>query len=97
LISDRVCNISLSTLKSSPYSLVKGESVYAKIISTNIYGDSVLYSDPGNGALIQLVPDAPVALTNDPLTTIDTLIRFTWSQGASNGGANVLEYSVYYD
>jgi len=39
----------------------------------------VVYSEAGNGAVIQLVPDAPVALTNDPLTTIDTLIRFTWN------------------
>jgi hypothetical protein len=39
----------------------------------------VTYSDAGNGAVIQLVPDAPVDLANDPLTTIDTLIRLTWS------------------
>ena len=97
VISALSCSVPTSVLLAAPFSLPWGSSVYAKIISTNIYGDSVLYSDPGNGALIQLVPDAPVALTNDPLTTIDTLIRFTWSQGASNGGANVLEYSVYYD
>jgi len=29
--------------------------------------------------------------------TIDTLIRFTWSEGASNGGSSVLDYNVYYD
>jgi len=47
--------------------------------------------------VIQLVPDAPISLTNDPLVTIDTLIRFTWSEGASNGGSSVLDYDVYYD
>jgi hypothetical protein len=52
VIANRVCNISLNTLKSSPYSLVKGDSVFAKIISTNVYGDSDVYSDAGNGALI---------------------------------------------
>ena len=52
--------------------------MYAEIISVNVYGSSV-YSSAGNGAVIQLVPDAPIDLTNDPSTTTDTLIRFTWS------------------
>ena len=52
--------------------------MYAEIISINVYGSSV-YSSAGNGAVIQLVPDAPIVLTNDPSTTTDTLIRFTWS------------------
>jgi hypothetical protein len=43
------------------------------------------------------VPDAPVSLTNDPSTTIDTVIRFTWSDGASDGGSPVIDYTVYYD
>jgi hypothetical protein len=63
----------------SPYSLVKDESIFAKIISTNFYGDSELYSDSGNGAVIQLVPDVPINLFNDPTTTTDSVIRFTWS------------------
>ena len=79
VISNRNCNISLNLLKASPYSLVKGDSIYAKIISLNFYGDSEVYSDEGNGAVIQLVPDAPINLLNDAATTIDTLIRFTWS------------------
>ena len=49
----------------SPFSLIKDESVYAEIISVNVYGSSV-YSTAGNGAVIQLVPDAPLNLTNDP-------------------------------
>ncbi len=79
VISNRACDISLNILKASPYNLVKGDSIYAKIISSNIYGDSEVYSEAGNGAVIQLVPDAPVNLVNDATTTIDTLIRFTWS------------------
>jgi hypothetical protein len=79
VINNRVCNISLSTLKSAPYSLTKGDSIYAKIISTNIYGDSVVYSEAGNGAVIQLVPDAPISLANDLTTTSDTVIRITWT------------------
>ena len=77
-MSSQTCSISLATLKASPFLLIKDESVYAKIISVNVYGESV-HSSAGNGAVIQLVPDAPISLTNDPTTTIDTLIRFTWS------------------
>jgi hypothetical protein len=88
--------VNLSTLRSSPYSLVKGNSIYVKVISVNIYGDSVL-STVGNGAVIQYVPDAPVSLLNDPTTTTDTIIKITWSDGASDGGSSVLDYTVMYD
>ena len=43
------------------------------------------------------MPDAPVSLTNDPTVTTDTQIRFTWSDGASDGGNAVIDYAVYYD
>ena len=76
--------------------MVKGNSIYVKVVSVNIYGDSV-QSTSGNGAVIQYVPDAPITLTNDPTTTSDTVIRFTWSDGASNGGSSVIDYAVFYD
>jgi hypothetical protein len=56
-----------------------------------------MYSSAGNGAVIWLVPDAPYNLANDPLTTTDMVIRFTWTQGESNGGTPVIDYTVYYD
>jgi hypothetical protein len=43
------------------------------------------------------VANAPISLTNDPLTTTDTVIRFTWSDGSSNGGSSIIDYTVYYD
>jgi len=39
------------TLKASPFSLIKDDSVYAEIISVNVYGESV-HSAAGNGAVI---------------------------------------------
>jgi hypothetical protein len=36
-------------------------------------------------------------LANDPSVTIDTRIKFTWQQGASNGGDTVLDFDIYYD
>jgi hypothetical protein len=52
VISSGSCSVSLSTLKAAPYYLVKGDSVYVKIISVNVYGDSATYSDAGYGAVI---------------------------------------------
>lgn len=96
VIANRVCTISLETLKASPFDLVKDESVWIRIVSQNFYGDSI-YSDAGNGAVIQLVPDAPINLANDPLTTDDTIIRFTWDEGLSNGGTPVIDFDIYYN
>jgi hypothetical protein len=39
------------------------ESVWVKIISINTYGESYI-SEPGNNAVIQLVPDAPLNFAN---------------------------------
>jgi hypothetical protein len=43
------CTIPVTVLRAAPYSLDWGDSVFAKIIATNSYGDS-LESDEGNGA-----------------------------------------------
>jgi hypothetical protein len=40
------------------------EEIWAKIIATNVYGDSP-YSSAGNNGLVKLIPDAPVNLIND--------------------------------
>ena len=72
------------------------EGIYAKIIAYNVYGDSP-FSEQGNDGLVKLVPDAPINLANDPTVTTDLRIRFTWTEGLSNGGDEVLDFSVYYD
>ena len=53
--------------------------------------------DPNPGKVPPNKPDAPVSLQNDATTTNDKLIRFTWSQGALNGGAPILDYNIYFD
>jgi hypothetical protein len=96
VISSRSCSIALATLRASPYNLVLDDSVYAKVISVNVYGESG-ESTEGNSALIQYVPDAPINLANNPTVTLDTIIGFTWTDGASNGGTAVIDYDIYYD
>jgi hypothetical protein len=49
------------TLRTAPFSLPWGSSIYAKIIATNVYGDSLI-SQAGNGGVIMTYPDAPISL-----------------------------------
>jgi hypothetical protein len=95
LIANRICLVALDTLIISPYNLILDESIFVKIIASNYYGDSD-YSDPGNGALTKLIPDAPINLVRDIATNAYT-IAFTWDEGASNGGEVVINFDIYYD
>jgi len=53
--------------------LKPGASIFAKVIATNDIGDSPI-SEAGNGAVFvwKYVPDAPVLLSRDPITTTTT-------------------------
>jgi len=96
LISERTCSIALTGLRATPFLLTKGDSVVAQILSINLYGESTQIVT-GSGAVIRDLPDAPVSLFNDPTTTTDKLIRFTWSDGLSNGGTPIIDYTVLYN
>ena len=76
--------------------MVKGDSIFVKIVSVNVYGESS-QSSAGNGALIQTIPDSPINLVNDASTSTGYLIKFTWTEGISNGGSKVIDYNIYYD
>ena len=76
--------------------MVKGDSIFVKIVSVNVYGESQ-QSSAGNGALIQTIPDSPINLVNDASTSTGYLIKFTWTEGISNGGSKVIDYNIYYD
>jgi hypothetical protein len=68
VIANRVCLINLDTLIVAPYSLVLNEEIKAKIIATNVYGDSP-YSEVGNDGLTKLIPDVPINLANNAVIT----------------------------
>jgi hypothetical protein len=53
--------VPLSLLTATPFLLLKGYSINIYIVATNAYGDSPA-SNPGNGAFVVLVPDAPISL-----------------------------------
>jgi len=53
--------------------LTTGSTVYARIVATNDIGDSI-QSSISNGVIItySYVPNAPISLTRDSLTTTTT-------------------------
>lgn len=90
------CTVPITDLRASPYNLNWGDSIYAKVSAINNYGQS-LYSLEGNGAVILTNPDAPVSVVEDYSTKTESTIGFTWSDGASNGGATIEGYRVSFD
>jgi len=89
------CTIPVSVLRASPFSLAWGTSVYAKIIATNIYGNS-LQSSAGNGAIITTTPDAPINLAENTSFRSKSTIGLTWSKADFIGGAEIIDYRVNY-
>lgn len=97
VLESRSCQVALTTLRDAPFSLSPGTSVQAKVRSINFYGESAELSDPGAGAFIQTVPDAPISVQDDPEVTSDEQVKIVWTDGGNNGGTPVLDYSVYFD
>ena len=82
------CNgIPLDVVMAYPFDLVLTDHVVAKIITTNIQGDSP-ESPTGNGAVvyISVPPDPPKNLLRVDALTDSTKVTFTWADGDFNGG-----------
>jgi hypothetical protein len=54
----------MATLVASPFNFIGGESIWVKVIATNIHGNSD-YSEAGNGALYLTIPVKPINLLED--------------------------------
>lgn len=93
MISNGYCNINLSTLLASPFNIVGGDSIHAKVIAANTYGESA-QSDSGNGAVYTTIPDAPVGLAENASLRTSTNLGLTWSDGLSDGGLSVIDYRI---
>lgn len=87
------CTIHVTIFRSSPYDLPWGSSVYAKVIATNIYGDSI-ESLEGNGAVITTTPDAPINLAEVYEQRTKSTIGLSWEQAPFIGGAVIEDYRV---
>lgn len=66
---DLLCELTITRLRSPPFSLVDGDSIYAQVLAYNSIGDGA--TGEGNGAIVStiLVPDAPINVRRDPTTT----------------------------
>jgi hypothetical protein len=96
IVAATECTIPLTSLTSAPFSLLLDDSIDFMVQAHNLYGSSE-FSPLGGGALIQLVPDAPINLLDDAPNTSATQISFTWSDGVSDGGAAEIDYRIYFD
>ncbi len=70
--------------------------MFAYVIGYNSYGDSAV-SPAGSQAIILTVPDAPISLAEVTTLRKATSITFAWTNGASNGGALIIDYRVAFD
>jgi hypothetical protein len=95
VILTRSCTIAGTIFTATPFNFAWGSSIYAKVLATNIKGDSV-ESLSGNGAVILRVPDAPVSLFNIPSITLGTTIGIEWQDGVDNGGTDIIDYQVSF-
>lgn len=91
IVSDTRCEIPVSTLRVAPFNLYWGDSVYAKVIAFNMYGQS-LESDTGNGAIIITYPDAPLFLEEDLNYRDWTTLGLKWNEAYENGGSQISSY-----
>lgn len=82
-------------LRASPFDLAWGTSVYAKVVATNIFGNS-LESEAGNGAVIVTKPDKPINVAEIVAKRAASSISIMWTDGVSNGGKPVLDYRISY-
>jgi hypothetical protein len=90
------CSIQVTTLRATPFSLEWGSSINARIVATNIYGDSD-QSVEGNGAVMITYSDPPINLQESVHDRTPTSITFGWDNAPMNGGSTVIDYRITSD
>lgn len=90
---NKECFIDVSTILAAPYNYDGGDSIWAKVSATNIYGESD-QSIEGNDAYYTEVPDAPISLAENIAVRTTTTDGLTWSNGLEDGGQPVIDYRV---
>jgi len=79
-MSTTTCSVKISTIRSAPFSIPWGSSVYANVIATNVVCNS-LASLEGNGVFILTNPDAPTLLVKNTDGPSATAIALYWTLG----------------
>ena len=95
VISLRYCEVPITILLSTKYNLTQGNLVVAEIAASNQIGTSS-YSPPNtSGALIEVTPSKPSAITRGSFTS-DTQVQLiiTPLTGTATGGAPIITYII---
>jgi hypothetical protein len=87
------CTIPVTALRTTPYSLEWGSSIYAKVIATNTYGDSI-ESLEGNGAIITTTPDVPTSVIEVYASRTKSTLGLTWTSPVFTGGDVIIDYRI---
>jgi hypothetical protein len=87
------CSVPCSSLKSAPYSLEWGASVFAKVLAINAYGNSIV-SVEGNGAIITTYPDAPINLAEVLVDRTKSTLGLSWDAPVFTGGDVIIDYRI---
>lgn len=92
------CLINLATLTSAPYSLTQGNQVIARVIATNIIGDSTPSTLSVSSAAIVALPSKPLPPTWSDASDLNSItLNIIPLQGTALGGLLLDSYSVYWD
>lgn len=99
ILSNKYCNILLTTLTAIPFSLLEGDLVKVEVASINAIGTGLLSNANTAGALIEVVPaKPPVPPIRDALTTQSSItVDYTVLTGFATGGTPILTYSLEWD
>lgn len=96
LMTQMYCLVPISTLRTSTFTLPWGANIYAKVIATNAYDSSDLSPETTSvkRAVILTNPSAPKGLAEVLASKTTTSIGLSWTNGDSDGGATVKNYTI---
>jgi len=72
--------------------LTWAESVWTIISASNNYGTSI-YSEPGNGAILYTIPEAPHNLLEDISYRSVSTLGFNW-ETSFVGGTPIIDFTI---
>ena len=78
-------------LKREPFSLSKGDGVYAKLIVSDQYGQEE-ESEIGSGAYIISEPEPPIKLREVLESRSNSTLSLEWEASDQDGGSQITEY-----
>lgn len=68
IVATRTCTIPVSTLRTDPYNIEWGASIWVKVSANNVIGQGP-FSEEGNGAIMLTTPEPPINFVNVPTLT----------------------------